>query len=217
MFCIRNTPFWNVKASIILRKKQNNPRLKEIDIIQGCQQLDKKAQEALYTRYSPKMFGICMRYLKNVEDAEDILVEALFKVMTKIDKYKGTGSFEGWIRRIVVNECLMALRKNDLLRYSSEVHPNMDYSEPITIMDKLVADDLLKLLNKLPDGYRTVFNLYVLEGYKHREIGEMLGISINTSKSQLILARKKLEGMIKDLNYPGIPKHVKKLSSRSSQ
>lgn len=167
----------------------------EYEIVQGCKHQDRKAQKALYDRYSPVMYGVCLRYMKNEADAEDMLVEGLFKAMDKIDQFNEEGSFEGWIRRIVVNECLMALRKNHALKFAEEIQPNFDLQEELTVEDTLIAEDLLKLLEHLPPGYRTVFNLYVLEGYKHREIAEELGISINTSKSQLILARKRLEEM----------------------
>ena len=169
----------------------------EQEIIQGCRQKNRKAQQALYDKYSPKMFGICKRYVKRYEDAEDVLVDALFKVMTKIDMFSGNGSFEGWIRRIVVNESLMHLRKNNNFKLTVELN-NIDIKTEVSIEDDLAAEDILKLLAKLPTGYRTVFNLYVVEGFKHREIAEQLGISINTSKSQLILAKKKLQALVKE-------------------
>ena len=168
----------------------------EKDIIEGCKCADRKAQKALFDTFSPKMLGVCLRYVKNREDAEDVMIEGLYKAITKINSYSGNGSFEGWIRRIVVNESLMLLRKKNVLKHSVEIQPNLDHSEAITVEDKLIAEDLLKLLDTLPTGYRTVFNLYVLEGYKHREIAELLGVSINTSKSQLILARKKMEALV---------------------
>ena len=168
----------------------------EKEIIDGCLCGNRKAQKALYDTYSAKMYGVCLRYMKSREDAEDMMISGLFKAITKIESYSGSGSFEGWIRRIVANECLMQLRKKDVLRFSAEIHPNLDHAEILTIEDQLMAEDLLRLLDKLPTGYRTVFNLYVLEGYKHREIAELLGISINTSKSQLILARKKMEQLV---------------------
>jgi len=177
--------------------------LTEQEIIQGCRKQDRKAQQALYDKYSPKMFGICKRYLKNVEDAEDVLVDALFKVMTKIDMFKGAGSFEGWIRRIVVNESLMRLRKNHNFRMTVEIS-NVEIKSVVTVEDDLAAQDILKLLEKLPTGYRTVFNLYVVEGFKHREIAEQLGISINTSKSQLILAKKKLRALVTQSQLPDV-------------
>lgn len=175
----------------------------EQEIIQGCRKKNRKAQQFLYEKYSPKMFGVCRRYVKNYEDAEDVLVEAFFKVMTKIDMYSGNGSFEGWIRRIVVNESLMHLRKNHNFKLTVEIS-NIDIKSAVTVEDDLAAQDILKLLEKLPTGYRTVFNLYVVEGYKHREIAEELGISINTSKSQLILAKKRLQNLVKENQIPGV-------------
>ena len=175
----------------------------EQEIIQGCRKNDRKAQQYLYDKYSPKMFGVCKRYVKNYEDAEDVLVDAFFKVMTKIDMYHGNGSFEGWIRRIVVNEALMHLRKNHNFKMTVEIS-NIDIKSVVTIEDELAAEDILKLLEKLPTGYRTVFNLYVVEGYKHREIAEQLGISINTSKSQLILAKKRLQSLVKENQIPDV-------------
>ena len=166
------------------------------EIIDGCLRQERKAQKALYDTYSAKMYGVCLRYMKSREDAEDMMISGLFKAITKINSFSGNGSFEGWVRRIVTNECLMQLRKKDVLRFSAEINPNLDHTERLTIEDELIAEDLLKLLNQLPTGYRTVFNLYVLEGYKHREIAELLGISINTSKSQLILARKRMEELV---------------------
>ena len=141
-----------------------------------------------------------MRYLKNIHDAEDVLVAAFFKVLTKLDSYSGEGNFEGWIRRITVNECLMHLRKHQKLKMNVEINPNLDHVTTISVEDELMAADILNLLNQLPMGYRTIFNLYVLEGYKHREIAEMLGISINTSKSQLILAKKKMKALIQTID-----------------
>ncbi|HMR44929.1 MAG TPA: sigma-70 family RNA polymerase sigma factor [Saprospiraceae bacterium] len=189
--------------------------LTEQDIIEGCRRDDRKAQKALYDRFSPVMFGVCLRYLKTREDAEDLLVEGLFKAMTKIDQYSGDGSFEGWIRRIVINECLMHLRKKNVLQYSVEIQPNLDHTEEITIEDELMSADLLKLLDQLPAGYRTVFNLYVLEGFKHREIADLLGISINTSKSQLILARRRLEDIVVKMKYPGVENYAQRAGGES--
>ena len=173
----------------------------EQEIIQGCRKQNRKAQQALYDKYAPKMFGVCKRYLKNREDAEDALVDGLFKAMTKINMYSGNGSFEGWIRRIVVNESLMLLRKNHNFKMTIEIS-NVTIKTKVTIEDDLAAQDILNLLEKLPTGYRTVFNLFVVEGFKHREIAEQLGISINTSKSQLILAKKRLKNLVKATHIP---------------
>lgn len=175
----------------------------EAELIQRCKKGDRQAQRDLYQRYSPKMYGVCMRYLKNREDAEDVLIEGMFKVFAHLDSYKGAGSFEGWIRRIVVNEALMHLRKRHNFNLTVEVQP-YHVATKITAQDKMQERDILKLLDQLPTGYRTVFNMYIIEGYKHREIADLLGISINTSKSQLILAKKKLQSLMAQQQHPDV-------------
>lgn len=177
----------------------------EQDLIKACKKQDREAQRLLYDRYSPVMFGVVRRYIKHREDAEDVIVEAFFKVLTKINQYTGSGNFEGWIRRIVVNESLMFLRKKHNFHLTVELN-TIDAPSNLTIEDDLAAQDILNLLKELPTGYRTIFNLYVLEGYKHREIAELLGISINTSKSQLILAKKRMRELLVKNNYPGVKK-----------
>jgi RNA polymerase sigma-70 factor (ECF subfamily) len=143
------------------------------------------------------MFGVCRRYVKTVENTEEVLMLAFCKVFKKIDTYSGNGSFEGWIRRVMVNESLMFLRKNYRFNEHADITELPVIAVEVSVEDELAAKDILNLLEQLPTGYRTVFNLYVIEGFKHREIAEQLGISINTSKSQLILAKKKLQKMIK--------------------
>jgi RNA polymerase sigma factor (sigma-70 family) len=167
----------------------------EKELIQACKKHDPKAQKQLYDRYAPLFFALCKRYVKTNEDAEDVLVEGFFKIMTRIDQYSGEGSFEGWMRRVMVNEALMFLRKAQTQPYTEEI-VNIEQGDTSNVVDELAAADILKLLDKLPDGYRTVFNLYVLDGMKHREIAEFLGISINTSKSQLILAKKRMQELM---------------------
>ena len=131
------------------------------------------------------------------------MVGAFFKVFTKIEQFGDKGSFEGWIRRIMVNESLMFLRKRKPTEEAYEPREG-DAKQTINVVDDLQAADILKLLDQLPNGYRTIFNLYVIEGYKHREIAEKLNISINTSKSQLILAKKRMKELLITNNYPGI-------------
>ena len=177
--------------------------MSEKDLINACRQRDRRAQQALYDRFAPNMFGVCKRYVKTQEDAEDVLIEAFFKVLTNIEQYKGEGSFEGWIRRIVVNESLMALRKKVNFSQTLEL-TDIDVPVNTSALQDLVAKDILKLIDLLSIGYRTIFNLYVIEGYKHREIAQIMGISINTSKSQLILAKKRLKSLLEQINYPGI-------------
>lgn len=174
----------------------------EKTLIAACKREDRKAQQALFERYSPVMLGVCRRYVKREEDAEDVLVEAFYKVLANISQFKDLGSFEGWIRRIVINEALMFLRRSNVFQYVQELNPAMDAQEPPAIEEELTTRELLSFLDQLPTGYRTIFNLYVLEGMKHREIADLLGISINTSKSQLILARQRLQEILIKQRYP---------------
>lgn len=175
----------------------------EQQLISACRKKDRKAQKLLYDRYSPAMMGVCRRYVRNIEDAEDIIVEAFYKVFINLKQFKSKGSFEGWIRRIVVNESLMFLRKRHNFNMSIELD-HVQIPVNMSVEADLAAGDIMELLATLPTGYRTIFNLYVIEGYKHREIAEILGISINTSKSQLILAKKKLRALLEELRYPGV-------------
>jgi RNA polymerase sigma factor (sigma-70 family) len=165
-------------------------------IITGCRLQEKESQKTLYDMYKDVLFAICMRYLKQPENAEDVFIEGFYKILTRIDDFKGEGSFEGWMKRIMVNESLMFLRKNNNLRMTVELTGN-DVVESRNSDDEILFEELLMALNELPTGYRTILNMYILEGYKHREIAEILGISINTSKSQLILARKRVQEILK--------------------
>ena len=175
----------------------------EKELIEACKRKDRKGQKLLYDRYSPKMFGVCKRYARSREDAEDVLLEGFYKVFKNIEQFKGAGSFEGWIRRIMVNESLMFLRKKHNFQLTVEVS-NIEIKTEVNAEQDLMAEDILNMLAKLPTGYRTVFNLYVLEGYKHREIADIMGISINTSKSQLILAKKRMQAMLLANRYPDV-------------
>lgn len=189
--------------AILERRKTSILNLEKI--IKQCKAGNRSAQRKLYDHYAPVLFGICRRYLKNTEDSEDVYLEGMFKIFDNIHKYKGEGSFEGWMKRIMVNEALMHIRKNKKLNMVVE-WTNIDQPEAPEIIEHLAVEDIKSLVSELPTGYRTIFNLYVIEGYKHREIAELLNISINTSKSQLILAKKKLREMIKkkdsdNINY----------------
>ena len=170
--------------------------MKEQDLIKGCKKEDPAAQRYLYDTYGPVLFGLVRRYIKRYDEAEDVFIEGMYQIMTKVHQYSGTGSFEGWMKRVMVNQALMHLRKNKPFRLTVELS-NVQIPTKITVEDEMAKDEILQCLDLLPTGYRTVFNLYVIEGYKHREIAEMLDISINTSKSQLIQARKRLAEMIK--------------------
>ncbi len=166
------------------------------ELLQQLRAQDRAAQKWLYERYSPLMFSVCKRYLRAREDAEEALVSGFFKVFSQIETYTGAGNFEGWMRRIMVNECLMMIRKNQALVFPGDEAEIPDQADSFNIEAEISAREILALLDQLPPGYRTVFNLYVIEGFKHIEIAETLGISINTSKSQLILAKEKLRGLL---------------------
>jgi len=170
--------------------------MNEHELIQRCRKGDSEAQRLLYEQYSPVLFGIVRRYIKSSEDAEDVFVNGMCKVLMKIHTYRDEGSFEGWMKRILTNEALMLLRKNKSLHMTRELG-DLQIKDTPHIEENIYADEILGLMDQLPTGYRTVFNMYVVEGYKHREIGEILGISINTSKSQLILAKKRMRELIK--------------------
>lgn len=170
-----------------------NKSVTEEELIQGCLNLDPKAQKQLYEKYSAKMFGVCLRYVKDYSEAEDVLVTAFMKVFNRLVQYKGQGSFEGWIRRVTINEALTFLRKNRYMYLEVEIEKVDKEPEFQKLENELEVEDLLNMVKRLPEGYRTVFNLYAIEGYTHREIAKKLEINVNTSKSQLSRARKLLQ------------------------
>ncbi len=174
------------------------------DLIGACKSQDRDAQKVLYNRYAPILLGICRRYVRQIEDAEDVLLESFYKIFSKIDQYEGKGSFEGWMKRICVNESLMFLRRRHNFNISLDSSHLEISEEDYAIEERLFEADIISLLDQLPTGYRTVFNLFVLEGLKHREIAETLGISINTSKSQLIQAKRKLSELLKKNNITAV-------------
>jgi RNA polymerase sigma factor (sigma-70 family) len=173
-----------------------NPILPESDIIQGCIEGNPRMQEELYRRFSPKMFAVCLRYSGKAEDAQDILQEGFIKVYRNLDRFRGEGSFEGWIRRIFVNTAIEHYRRSVALYPVNESQAAQLEDKEWSAFDKLSVKDLVRMIQVLSPGYRTVFNLYVVEGYTHREIGEMLGISEGTSKSQLARAKAILQQRI---------------------
>lgn len=162
-------------------------------IWQGCQAQDRKSQALLYSTFSKKMFVVCLRYAQTTLEAEDILQNGFVKVFTKHHLYDGKGSLEGWIKRIMVNTAIESYRqsKEKFTDSIDEQHENIFQNELTS--DTSSYKDLLRLIKELPLGYRTVFNLYAIEGYNHREIAEMLGISEGSSKSQLSRARQALQ------------------------
>ena len=176
---------------------QSNHNMSESDLIKGCLEGDRRAQEYLYQRFSPKMYGVCLRYAGKAEDAQDILQDGFVKIFKNLHMYRGDGSFEGWIRRIFVNTAIEHYRRQVNLYPVTENHESLLETKEISAFDSLSVKDLMKIVQQLSPGYRTVFNLYVVEGYSHKEIAEMIGISEGTSKSQLARAKGVLQNIIK--------------------
>lgn len=175
----------------------SNQMSSESDLIEGCIQGNRKMQYELYERFSSKMYGVCLRYAANAEEAEDILQEGFIKVFKKISSYRGDGSFEGWIRRIFVNTAIEHFRKKTYLQPITEQEESTLEGKYISVLDNLAEKDIVRLIQQLSPGYRTVFNMYVVEGYTHKQIAEALNISEGTSKSQLSRAKLILQDLVK--------------------
>lgn len=158
----------------------------------------REAQQWLYEQHAPKMLSVCRQYIRDLHFAEDVMVQGFLKVFTHLNTFKFEGSFEGWIRKIMVRECISYLRKRQPIIFDGEILENhvQDY---VSIGSELGVGEIQTLIDGLPEGYRLVFGLYALEGYKHSEIAEMLQISESTSKSQLFKARKRLQEQLKVL------------------
>jgi len=166
-------------------------------IFQGCLQNNSSAQKELYNRYSPKMLAVCYRYGHNREDAEDMLQEGFIKVFSQMHTFRNQGAFEGWIRRIVVHTCINHLKKNKKFNDSVDI----TYASGIEIREENIpsviqAKQVVECIRLLPIGYRTVLNLYAVEGYTHKEIADMLDIEESTSRSQYTRARQMLEEVL---------------------
>lgn len=168
-------------------------------VLEGCRRGSGASQKQLYDMLAPKMFSLCLRYMGDRNDAEDILQDGFVTLFSKLDSYSGEGSFEGWARKIFVNTALMSLRRNDALKMSDGLETAWEVrSDLATQLQNIGYKELTRMISSLPAGYRAVFNMYVIEGYSHREISEELGISEVTSRSQLSRARTMLQDMIKD-------------------
>ena len=168
----------------------------EEKLIAACRKGDRKAQCELYEKYAPLMYSVCRRYVIELQEAEDVLVCGFTKVFSKIDQFSGDGSFEGWVRRIMVNESLTYLRRNKSMFLEVEIEKAEREPDYQQLHNQLEVEDLHKMIDLLPTGYKTVFNLYAIEGFSHKEIAEKLGVSENTSKSQLSRARAHLQKML---------------------
>jgi RNA polymerase sigma-70 factor (ECF subfamily) len=189
--------FSGSRMQLFKNKKHLNTR--EAEWIEGARRGDRRSQKAIYDLLSAKMFAVCLRYMGERDAAEDILQDGFVTLFSKLDSYSGEGSFEGWARKIFVNTALMSLRKKDALKNSEDVDAawNITSDDPNAIQ-KIGYNDLMKMIAALPPGFRTVFNMYVVEGYSHKEIAEALGISETTSRSQLQRARVLLQSKIKE-------------------
>ncbi len=183
--------------------------LPETDLLTRCRAQDPRAQRLLYDRFAPKMLAVAKRYVRNDDDAHDVLAEAFIKVFRYLDQFAGRGELAGWIRRIVVHEALRHLRRRGTLTISlddetgSGAHFAQRLSTPATAETELAAAELWALLDTLPAGYRTVFNLYAVDGLTHPQIAEQLGITEGTSKSQLFKARTLLRKGLRVRGFEG--------------
>jgi len=177
---------------------RESPTYTEAELVAGCTRGDRTAQRILYERYSSVMYPVCVRYLGR-EDAKDVLQEGFLTVFDKISTYKGEGSFEGWMRKIFVNASLMQLRKGDALRHSEDISetPELGKTMDYGVLEEISSREILDLVAQLPAGLRSVFNLFVLDGYSHAEVSEILGITEQSSRSQVSRARSLLQEKIK--------------------
>jgi RNA polymerase sigma factor (sigma-70 family) len=165
-------------------------------LIASASKGSRRAQRDLFELFSPKMLSVCRQYVKNNDLAEEVMLTGFMKVFTYLHTYKAQGSFEGWIRRIMVNESISQLRKDKKLEFKTETEIENSLDHVAYIETELEVDEIQRMIDALPDGYKTVFVLYAVEGYKHSEIAELLQISESTSKSQLFKARKLLQSKV---------------------
>jgi RNA polymerase sigma-70 factor (ECF subfamily) len=173
--------------------------LEEQQLVKGCIEGERKAQKALYDRYSRQMMSLCLRYVKDTETARDLLQEGFLLVFSNIDKFKEEGMLDAWIRKIFVNCALNYLRKYDILKDAADMDDKTvsEMADESTV-SQITAAELMDCVKSLPEGFRTVFNMFAIEGYSHREIGEMTGITESTSRSQYMRARQRLREMISE-------------------
>lgn len=187
--------------------------LKVVQLYHSSNQLIKKAaknnreaQHVLFEKHAPKMLSVCRYYVKDVQKAEEVMLNGFFKAFTKLDTFKNEGSFEGWLRKIMVRESISFLRLQKQIEFSMEEVENLN-EHAITLETDLEVVEIQQLIDELPDGYKMVFVMYAMEGYKHHEIAEMLNITEGTSKSQLYKARQMLQHRIKKLNTTSYGTH----------
>lgn len=178
---------------------QRFPLDKHLNMVRRCIDGDKAAQKEIFDSLSGKMLSLCLRYSSDYDSAKDMLQDGFITLFSKLDTFKGDGSFEGWARRIFTTTCLMSLRKKDALKMSEDLEDARNVIEPsASTMQQIGYRELMELIQQMPEGYRVIFNLYAVEGYSHKEIGQMLGISEVTSRSQFARARGWLQQRIKE-------------------
>ena len=177
---------------------KSNYSITEPDLIRECIAGKLSMKKELYKRIAPKMYDVCMRYANNADDAQDLLQEGFIKVYRNLEKFRAEGSFEGWIRRVFVNTSIEHFRRKHTLYSITEKEETVIEDGDITALDNLAEKDIINLIQELSPGYRTVFNMYVIEGYSHKEIGTILGISEGTSKSQLARAKAILQKKVQE-------------------
>lgn len=184
-----------------MSKEKASYTLSESQLIAGCVRGDARAQRQLYDLYAKRMTAICIRYCSDYEIALDLMHDGFVKVFTHIESYSGEGCFEAWLRKVFVNTALEYLRKNDILRHSDDINDGLCQvlSSEASPIEQLSANEIMKLINTLPTGFRTVFNLYAIEGYSHSEIAQMLEINESSSRSQFSRARAILQIKITEL------------------
>ena len=177
-----------------------NLHQEEKELIELAVANNRHAQQKIYSKFSPRMLSVCRQYIKDLHNAEDIMITAFMKAFTNLNKFEHKGSFEGWIRRIMINECISYIRVQKKVKFIEDENYIEDSFN--NIESQFSIEDIQSLIDNLPDGYKMVFNLYCVEGFKHQEIATMLGINEGTSKSQLSHARKMLQEQINKLkNY----------------
>jgi RNA polymerase sigma-70 factor (ECF subfamily) len=172
----------------------------EADLVKGCLKGDRSYQELLYLKYCKKMMGVCIRYSKSKEEAEDILQDAFIRIYSKLHQYRNEGSLEGWIRRIVLSTIYDSFRKKNHLLVLNDMSDYEENVEETDFMDHVDMEELIQAIRELSPGYRTVFNMFAVEGYTHKEIASNLGISVGTSKSQYSGARRILQNKLMKYN-----------------
>jgi RNA polymerase sigma factor (sigma-70 family) len=180
------------------------------ELIRGCRKKNAAAQREMFDRYSSRLLGVCRRYVGNVGDAEDIMINGFMKIFDKIGQYTGEGNFEGWMTRIMINESLTFIRRNKNMSVEVSLEKAQQAPDYSAVLENWDAGQLLKLVEEMPVGYRTVFNLYVMEGYSHREIADLLNISEGASKSQLSRSKAYLRGKIYEIEQESKNKQYEK-------